>query len=171
MFEFKRWAQIFKSIFVFIIVVIWIFSGWLPIWKNLPIPFAFAAIHGYSRSPSGFTVASSTTFNFSVDDISDICGSPPSLPVAKYWWVFVNSSSRGSFYSQTFASADLSVNAQISLPALSDYYEVGTMCSDNTIDPNENNPNDNFWSHGSVLDFEGDGNQPFEPIFNVQNAE
>ncbi|MDP3778885.1 MAG: hypothetical protein Q8R30_02415 [bacterium] len=154
----------------------WIFSGLLAIWQNQHIPFTFAAMYSYSRSQSRFTIASPVTFNFSVDAISDICGSSPNLPPAKYWWIVVNSLTEtggscggGSFCSQTFDTNTLSVNAQIPLPPRSDYYLTGTFCSDNTSNPND--PNGNFWSPNTSALLEGDFDAPFSPIFNIQHAE
>ncbi len=118
---------------------------------------------------------SKKTFTLTVDDISEICGSSTEMPPAKYWWIFVNSLTEtggscggGSFCSQTFTIDDLSVQAEILLPPRSDYYVVGTFCSDNTNNPN--NPNGNFWSPNAVRPLEGDFAAPFDPIFDVQNT-
>ena len=120
------------------------------------------------------TFTSEKTFALTVNDISEICGSSGEMPPARYWWIFVNSLTEtggscggGSFCSQTFTADTLSVNAEISLPPRSDYYVVGTFCSDNTANPS--NPNGNFWSPGTVLPLVGDDEPPFDPIFSVSD--
>ncbi|HEY4524330.1 MAG TPA: hypothetical protein VJL36_01030 [Candidatus Paceibacterota bacterium] len=126
-----------------------------------------------SPAPTDISAAKKT-FTLTVDDISEICGSSGEMPPAKYWWVFVNSLTEtggscggGSFCSQTFTTDDLSVNAEIFLPPRSDYYVVGTFCSDNTANPS--NPNGNFWSSNEISPLAGDYASPFDPIFSVSD--